>query len=126
MIGEVRALVKLRERLVPYLADAAREAVATSKPLMRPLYFDHPADAQVWEHPLQWMLGNDILVAPVLEPGAISWPIYLPAGRWVDAVTDETVDGARVVEVDVSDRARIPVFVREDAATRLREVFDQS
>lgn len=126
VIGEVRALVKLRERLVPYLADAAREAVATSKPLMRPLYFDHPADAQVWEHPLQWMLGNDILVAPVLEPGAISWPIYLPAGRWVDAVTDETVDGARVVEVDVSDRARIPVFVREDAATRLREVFDQS
>lgn len=126
VIAEVRGLVKLRERLVPYLVDAAREAVATSKPLMRPLYFDHPRDPQVWEHPLQWMLGDDILVAPVLQPGATAWSTYLPAGTWVDAVTGEPIEGARVVEVDVSDRARIPVFLREDAAPHLRDVFAQS
>lgn len=125
VIPEVRGLVKLRERLVPYLTDAARQAVATSKPLMRPLYFDHPRDPQVWEHPLQWMLGDDILVAPVLAPGATAWRTYLPAGTWVDAGTGETVQGARVVEVDVADRTRIPVFLREEAAPQLREVFTQ-
>ncbi len=41
----------------------------TGKPLMRPLFFDHPHDARVWDWPRQWQLGDDLLVAPVTEPG---------------------------------------------------------
>lgn len=123
VIDEVRSLVKLRERLVPYLASAARAAIEDARPLMRPLYFDHPHDPRVWDHPLQWMLGDDILVAPVLEPGATTWPTYLPAGTWVDATTGESLDGGQVVTVDVAVRTRIPVFLRADAAPALRSLF---
>src|SRR5690606_39062209 len=64
-----RGFAQLRERLVPYLVDQAKNSVETAVPLMRPLYFDHPHDENVWAHPVQWMLGDDLLVAPVTEAG---------------------------------------------------------
>ncbi|UFU05460.1 TIM-barrel domain-containing protein [Ruania halotolerans] len=124
VISEVRALVELRERLVPYLAASARQTVATSRPLMRPLYFDHPGDRNVWEHPVQWLLGDDLLVAPVLEPGTQSWPVYLPEGAWVDVWSGQAHDGEATVDADVTRRDRVPVFVRETAWEGLRRVFE--
>jgi len=123
VIPEVRALVRLRERLVPYLAEAAARAVSSAVPMMRPLYFDHPTDAAVWRHPLQWMLGSDLLVAPVLGPGAREWPVYLPSGSWVEARTGAALTGGRVVTVDVSARDAVPVFVRAEAWDALAPVL---
>ncbi|MCU1410569.1 MAG: uncharacterized protein JWR04_1276 [Rhodoglobus sp.] len=111
----------LRERLVPYLADSARDSIATSSPLMRPLYFDHPGDPLVWEHPLQWMLGRDLLVAPVLAPGATEWTVYLPAGDWVDAFTGVPQPGGLVSRPTPIDE--LPVYVRAEAWERLRGAF---
>ncbi|GAA1953796.1 glycoside hydrolase family 31 protein [Microbacterium aquimaris] len=125
VLSQVRELVHLRERLVPYIAAAAREAVGSSRPLMRPLSFEHPDDPAVWEHPLQWYFGDDLLVAPVLEPGVTSVEVYLPAGAWVDVWTGEEVTGGAVGTVDVSVRGRIPVFARAAAWREggLKEVF---
>ena len=117
-----RELVKLRERLVPYLAEEARSSIRTSKPLMRPLYFDHPNDEEVWRHPIQWMLGDDILVAPVIEAGATSWRVYLPAGEWVHVWTGAASTGPSSVTVDVPID-RIPVFLRASAQERLGGIF---
>lgn len=123
VIEEVRELVALRERLVSYLAESARRTLDTSAPLMRPLFFDHPADEEVWRHPVQWMLGDDLLVAPVLEPGATSWSVYLPPGEWVDVHTGRSQQGGRVVAVDVADRSRVPVFVVAERWEALRRLF---
>jgi alpha-glucosidase (family GH31 glycosyl hydrolase) len=123
VVAEVRDLVHLRERLVPYLAEQARASIRTSRPLMRPLYFDHPADEQVWEHPIQWMLGDDLLVAPVLEPGASEWPVYLPSGEWVDVWTGAAVPGGAVVTT-TTPRDRVPVFARAEAWPGLEAVFE--
>jgi alpha-glucosidase (family GH31 glycosyl hydrolase) len=125
VIAEVRGLVELRERLIPYLAESAASTVETSVPLMRPLYFDHPADPRVWEHPLQWMLGSDLLVAPVLEPGATAWDVYLPAGEWTEARTGESYEGGRVVTADVSSRTSVPLFVRAAAWPALSAVLTE-
>ena len=122
VIAEVRDLVHLRERLVPYLSEQAREAIRTSRPLMRPLYFDHPGDARVWEHPIQWMLGDDLLVAPVLEAGVEEWPVYLPVGDWVDVRTGDAVSGGSVVTTR-TPRDRIPVFARASAWPALGSAF---
>ena len=122
VIAEVRDLVKLRERLVPYLVEQARQTLATSRPLMRPLYFDHPGDPEVWQHPLQWTLGDAILVAPVVEPGVRSWPVYLPPGEWVDAWTGAPQQPGRS-QVEVSRRDRIPVFVRRSDWDGLAPLF---
>lgn len=117
-----RRLAQLRERLVPYLAAQARETVATDRPLMRPLFFDHPDDAAVWEHPQQWQLGDALLVSPVTEPGATTWSTYLPAGEWVEAWTGAAYDGRTIVPTDVPIDV-VPVFVRSSAWNRLEGVF---
>ncbi|TRY19623.1 glycoside hydrolase family 31 [Tessaracoccus rhinocerotis] len=122
VVGEVRELVHLRERLVPYLARQAAATVATSAPLMRPLWFEHPEDARVWEH-VQWLLG-DLLVAPVLEPGG-DWPVFLPDGDWVDVWTGARVVGGGVVATS-TPRARVPVFARAAAWEDLEQVFHPS
>ena len=117
-----RAFTELRERLVPYLADEARRAIAAGEPLMRPLFFDAPADAEVWRRPLQWMLGDALLVAPVTEEGATSVAAYLPPGDWVDAFTGETVTGGRVVDRP-TPIDELPVWVRAVDWPRLRSIF---
>jgi alpha-glucosidase (family GH31 glycosyl hydrolase) len=122
VIPVFRRFTQLRERLVPYLAASARDTIATSTPLMRPLFFDHPGDDAVWQYPLQWMLGPDLLVAPVLAPGATSWRVYLPAGDWVDAFTGEPTQGGRVIEREIPID-ELPVFVRASAWERMRPVF---
>jgi alpha-glucosidase (family GH31 glycosyl hydrolase) len=117
-----RAFTELRERLVPYLAAEAGRAIAAGEPLMRPLFFDHPADEQVWTHPLQWMLGDSLLIAPVTEEGATAVRAYVPPGDWVDAFTGDAVSGGRVVERP-TPIDELPVWVRASDWSRLREVF---
>src|SRR5581483_8208819 len=82
------------------------------------LLFDHPDDERIWEFPLQWMLGDALLVAPVCEPGVDVQPVYVPAGEWVDAWSGSPVAGGAVVEVD-APLDRIPVLC---AAARAREL----
>ena len=122
VIGETRDLVKLRERLIPYLVEQTRQTLRTSRPLMRPLYFDHPDDPALWDHPLQWTLGDAILVAPVVEPGAETWPVYLPAGEWIDAWTGAPCPGGQVVH-NHTTRSQTPAYVHRDHWNGLREVF---
>ena len=117
-----RAFTELRERLVPYLAAEARRAIAAGEPLMRPLFFDHPDDDEIWRHPLQWMLGDSLLIAPVTEEGATAVRAYLPTGDWVDAFTGDAVSGGVVLERPTPIE-ELPVWVRAADWPRLREVF---
>ena len=118
VVPAFRRFAVLRERLVAYLAEQARVAVTTDRPLMRPLFFDHP---DTWAYPSQYQLGDDLLVNPVTEPGATTWTTYLPAGGWVDVWTGEPVPTGlvtREVPVDV-----VPVYCRAAAWPRRQELF---
>lgn len=117
-----RKFAKLRERLVPYLSEQARVTVDTGAPFMRPLFFDFPEDDDVWSHPQQWLLGNDVLVSPVTKAGAQSWDTYLPKGEWVDAWTGQSFMGERVVSRTVPID-EIPVYVRASSWEHLGRVF---
>jgi alpha-glucosidase (family GH31 glycosyl hydrolase) len=118
-----RRFAQLRERLVGYLADAAADTIRTDRPLMRPLFFDHPGDTEIWVHPRQWMLGADLLVNPVTDEATQAWSTYLPAGEWVDVWTGEAVSGGRVVKRPVPID-EIPVYCRAQAWSRLAPVFE--
>jgi 1,3-alpha-isomaltosidase len=123
VIDVYRRFAKLRERLVPYLAAEARHAVAHALPLMRPLAFDDPADERAWQHPLQYRLGRSLVVAPVTEPAAETWPIYLPAGEWVDLWSGAGYRGGRLIERPTPLEV-IPVYVTLDRAQELRAQLD--
>lgn len=116
-----RRYANLHDRLVPYLSGELHSGIAESRPLMRPLCFDWPDDPRVWTHPLHYMLGKDILVAPVTRSGATTWNVYLPDGDWLDAWTGGSVGpGVYVVDTPID---RIPVYVRRPAWGQLRSVF---
>ena len=106
-----RRFAKLRERLVPYLVEQAARSVESGRPLMRPLFFDYGDDERIWSYPRQYQLGDDLLVAPVTDPGAATWRVYLPAGEWADLFTGERHMGPVVVERPVP-LDEIPVYLR--------------
>jgi alpha-glucosidase len=112
---EVRALMALRQRLIPYLAAALARYRREYEPVMRPLFHDFPADARAWEPTECFMLGAGMLVAPVVTPGARSLDIYLPAGaRWRDGWSGEVLEGGASVNRPVP-LAAPPFFIREEA-----------
>jgi alpha-glucosidase (family GH31 glycosyl hydrolase) len=122
VISTFRRYAQLRERLVPYLTRSAATTVATDRPLMRPLFFEWPGDPLVWETEAQWLLGDDLLVAPVVEPAAGNRTLYLPAGEWIDVWNGAHLEGGRMLTVD-APLGRIPVFARSDADRELLAVF---
>jgi alpha-D-xyloside xylohydrolase len=114
-LAAIEAALRLRERLRPYLMAQMRVAHEQGVPPMRPLFVDFPADARAWDVDDQFLLGPDLLVAPVLEAGATTRPVYLPAGAlWTDAATgDRHPGGTHVAAAAPADR--IPLFLRDDA-----------
>ena len=103
----------IRERLRPYIRDCMKAASETGAPVMRPVFFDFPADARAWEVEDAYLFGPDLLVAPVMEPGVSQRQVYLPAGcRWTDAYTGQVYEGGQTVTVP-APRDVIPVFIRE-------------
>lgn len=114
ILALVREALRLRYRLMPYLYATFEASARTGAPVQRPLVFDHQGDPLSSEQDDQFLLGTDILVAPVLEAGMTSRIVYLPEGGWYDLVTNEHHQGAAFVTVP-TPMERIPVFVRSGA-----------
>jgi len=119
-----RWYAELRERLVPYLAEQARVAIATGRPLLRALLFDYPHDPEIWSWPGEFQLGDALLVHPVTAPGATTWDTYLPraGSEWVDVWTGEHLPGGQVVARD-TPREVVPVYCRAEDWPRCRPLF---
>jgi len=64
--------------------------------------------------PFQYYFGRDLLVCPVMEPDAASWPVYLPEGQWSSLWTRERFAGGRLIDIP-TPLDMIPVFVRQGA-----------
>ena len=107
-----RRYAQLRYRLLPYLYAAARRA-PQGVPLARPLVYDHPSDRTTWHIDDEYLLGPDLLVAPMFEPRGRR-DVYLPAGGWYDFWTDQRFDGARWITYD-AELETLPLFVRAGA-----------
>jgi alpha-D-xyloside xylohydrolase len=117
----ITAMLRLRERLRPYIHTHLREGQRTGIPLMRPLLLAFPDDAAAWDVEDEYLFGPDILVAPVTEFGARQRRVYLPAGaQWTHADSGHRYSGGSHVTVD-APLHRIPLFVRDDAETPLSE-----
>ena len=116
VLAHLRAIMALREALRAYVHRAADRASAEGLPPMRPLLVDFPDDADAVAVDDAFLFGGDLLVAPVLEPGATTRRVYLPAdATWRDAWTGEAAEAGAWHEVD-APLERIPVFLRDGAA----------
>jgi alpha-glucosidase len=110
----VRDAIRLRYRLLPYLDAAFVISSETGAPVQRPLVYDHQHDHAARDLDDEYMLGPDLLVAPVLQPGATARQVYLPAGTWYDWHTDQPIVGPRYTRADVT-MDHIPLYARGGA-----------
>jgi alpha-D-xyloside xylohydrolase len=108
-----RDIINLRMKLVPYLMETFQRYHDVGMPPFRALVLDYPDDPATWTIDNQYMMGTDLLVAPVVA-GESERDIYLPEGEWVDFFTGAKLFGKQKLHVSVP-LARIPVFVKSGA-----------
>jgi hypothetical protein len=93
---------------------------------MRPLWFEFPDDKLTYLNSDEFMLGDDVLVAPVVKEGMRNRDFYLPAGTaWINWWTGERLDGGKQHRVDVP-LDRLPIFVRAGAVIPTQDVIQHT
>jgi alpha-glucosidase len=105
---------KLRYRLMPYIYTYARETTQTGIPLVRALVLEYQSDPRTYDAFAEYLLGRDLLVAPLWSDTEFQREIYLPEGEWVDFFDETLYPGGRTI----SYRApidRVPMLVRNGA-----------
>jgi alpha-D-xyloside xylohydrolase len=120
-LAQFRRLAELRYSLLPYLVEQAEAACERGHPLLRPLFFEFPGDPGSWLVEDQYLLGADLLVAPLFE-NASERRLYLPPGRWHRFAEDErtALDGPGWHLLEVGE-VPAAMLVRDGASLRLAE-----
>ena len=107
----IRKYLKLRYRLLPFLYSALEEAHRTGVPMFRPLLLNYQDDPNTLGVDDEFMVGDDLLAAPILQPGRTSRSVYLPEGTWYDYWTGQPFAGGRMLHVS-APLEKLPLFVR--------------
>jgi len=89
---DFRRAVELKYRLMPYIYTQAKISSETGWPMMRALFFEFPEDPTAWFIEDEYMLGDALLVAPLIEQGDRR-VVYLPPGLWFDYQTEQIYEG---------------------------------
>ncbi|MEU8876320.1 TIM-barrel domain-containing protein [Streptomyces javensis] len=111
VLEHAAAALRERQRLLPYFTTLAQLAARTGAPYVRPVWWRTPKDRALRDCEDAFLLGDALLVAPVLEEGARRRPIRLPRGRWYDTVTGRAYHGPGQVVLD-APLSGIPVLAR--------------
>ncbi len=103
--------IKLRYRLIPYVYSLYYENYLTGTPIMRPLFWHYPDDERAYSVTDEYLFGENMLIAPVVESQKDKRTVYLPKGKWYDFDYDYVYEGGREYEV-YAPQNRIPVFIK--------------
>ena len=123
-LGLYRPYARLHTDLFPYIYSYAVKAAATGRPVTVPLAMAFPHDPATWGRDYQYMLGDYLMVAPVITAGAKTHKVYLPVGQWLYWWTRKTYNGPQVVEVD-APLGKVPLFrTRGAIVARLSKQVD--
>lgn len=122
-VDVLRQFTRLKLSLMPYLYETARTASAEGVPMMRAMVLEFPDDPGCAHLERQYMLGSDLLVAPVFsDDGDVSY--YVPEGTWTHYLTGRTVTGPRWVR-ERHGFDSVPLLVRPGAVIPVGAVADR-
>jgi alpha-D-xyloside xylohydrolase len=108
----MRKMLNLRYRLLPYIYSEAWQITKNGSTLMRPLAMDFRQDTSALKQSFEYMFGKAFLVAPVTEPNARNWNVYLPrTASWCDFWTGKQFAAGQTTDV-AAPLDRIPLMVR--------------
>ncbi len=125
-----RRTLELRYRLLPYLYNSFYESTQTGLPIMRALVLDFPADRTVMDltpdsQTSEFLFGNDLLVAPVVNDDETQRSVYLPADTWYDFWTGKRYTGPTTITMD-APLGYIPMFARSGAVIPMRQLVEHT
>jgi len=118
-----RKYAELRYRLLPYYNNLAWEAYQTGAPIIRPMVLEFQHSNKLADVYDQVMLGDRLMLCPILEPGAVSRRILLPEGIWHDYWTQETWRGPGEIKYS-APMDRLPVLVRSGTLLPMGQPMD--
>lgn len=112
----VREYLNLRYRLMPYLYTLAWQASRSGIPIVRPLFWLDPGDIELWSIQDCFLLGDSLLVAPVMQEGVQTRSVRLPKGDWYsfweeDASRPACMQGPQQVQLS-TPLERVPLLVK--------------
>jgi len=110
----IRRYLKLRYQLLPFLYTTLESAHRTGVPVFRPLMLNYQDDASTYNLDDEFMIGDDLLVAPIVKPDVTSRLVYLPKGIWYDFWTNKKYDGGTMIRAE-APLETVPMFVRGGA-----------
>ena len=106
-----RKYIELRYQLLPYFYSLFAQCSQSGWPILRPMFMADPTDEKLRGIEDAFMVGDSLLVAPVLEKGQTERAVYLPKGRWFDYETNQPFNGGQTIHVP-APLDKMPVFVR--------------
>jgi alpha-D-xyloside xylohydrolase len=112
VMNNMRSMMNLRYRLMPYIYSQAWQVSKNGSTLMRPMVMDFKDDPAAVSQSYQYMFGKSFLVAPITEPGVTQWDVYLPKSTsWYNFWTGKRFTGGQTVKAD-APQDKIPLFVK--------------
>ena len=106
-----RDYIQMRYEWMPYLYQQFIEAEKTGLPVMRPLVLEYPTDERTFDMNDEYLVGENLLVAPIITRSARSRSVYLPEGIWYDYWTDQVFEGGKDRLID-APLDKIPLFLK--------------
>jgi alpha-glucosidase len=118
----IRAAIKLRYRLLPYIYDSLWRAHQNDEPMLRPTFLDHEHDEKTFAECDDYLLGQSLLVASVVEPNQRTREVYLPDNQvgWYDFYTNQWFSAAQTITV-AAPLEHIPLLVKAGAILPLSD-----
>jgi len=120
----IKEFISLRYKLLPYLYKLFVDSHREGTPIMRPLFLEFPSDEICYDIDDEFMLGDSLLIAPILSPGSKARAVYLPKVKWLNIWNKKIYKkGWNLVEANIKT---IPVFLKENSAIITTEVKDNA
>lgn len=120
VLSIVREFLRLRYRLIPYFYTLAWEATQTGHPPIRPLFWSDADDERLWGVEDAFLLGDALLVCPIVEKGARSRQAILPKGHWYNFWDDALIEGATEINIE-APLEQIPLLVKAGSILPMEE-----
>lgn len=121
--GILTKYLEIRELLKDYLVDVMTEAHEYGYPVMRTLFYEYPEDDKSWEVDNTYLLGSDVLVAPIMNYQDRERSVYLPANEtWINLYTGEEFTGGETYTV-AAPIEQLPIFIKKSSADKFEDLL---
>ena len=119
----IRRYLKLRYRLIPYLYTCFYEHWKKGYPIMRPLLFEFQDDRNTYNIQDEFLVGDSLLIAPIIKEAINHRLVYLPKGIWIDYWTHSPYEGPCYIEVE-APLDKVPIFVKAGSIIPMQPDMD--